>query len=263
MSPKAAIALTAGFGGISPNLLRIAIDLTGKKDIAYLDLGYVIGLLLFALMGAGVALIWGETDFKRAYYLGIGLPSLMQMALATATQGPMPPAAFPVQAVTVPAPPERSTSFSLFATPAFAETPPSREKTEALAQATPNSAPTGFQKDRQLTLVLEDVPKGSELWFTSADGQVVSRVVLGTSSKSDEGSRVDLKVPDFASSAFLRVDNSRSGFMPLNKQERSSSAFKVDVDHDRLGGFLKALGVQNANLLNFEIESLRGQVQPR
>jgi hypothetical protein len=267
MNAKSAIALTAGFGGISPNLLRIAIDLTEKKEVAYIGIGYVIGLLLFAIMGAGVAVIWGETDFKRAYYLGVGLPSLMQVAIATATQGQAPLPVSPVQAIEVEAPSERSASFSLFATPAFADSPlPPQERTELLAQAVVPGPPPGpattlntpfeFQKDRQLTLVLEDVPEGAELLFTSPKGQVVSRVILKESSRSDEGSRIDLRVPDVASSAFLRIEASKSRLMALKKQEGSTTSFKVDVDHSRLGGFLKALGVQNANLLEFEIEGL-------
>jgi len=273
MNAKAAIALTAGFGGISPNLLRIAIDLTEKKDVAYVGIGYLIGLLLFAIMGAGVGLIWGETDFKRAYYLGIGLPSLMQVALATATQSQTPPKSPPVQAVQVRALTERSPSFSLFATPAFADSLQPQERTETLAQAvlpgrapaqaTTLKTPIKFQKDRQLTLMLEDVPAGAELWFTSSDGHVVSQVILGESSKSDEGSRVDLKVPDFAASAFLKIETSKSNFMPLKSQEGSTTAFRVDVDHSRLGGFLKALGVQNAKVLEFEIKSIRGPSRPQ
>jgi hypothetical protein len=270
---KVAIALTAGFGGISPNLLQIAIDLTGKKEVGYVNMGYFIGLLLLAIMGAGIALIWGEKDLKRAYYLGLGLPSLIQVALANATQKQVPPTTPTAQAVQVGVS-ENSSSFSLFATPAFAESPQSweRERTEILAQAvlpgrapvqaTTLNTPVKFQKDRQLALVLEDVPEGAELWFTSPDGQVVSRVILGESSKSDKGSRVDLKVPDFASSAFLRIENSKSGFMPLKTQEGSTTAFRVDVDHSRLGGFLKALGVQNASVLNFEIKSLRELSRP-
>lgn len=271
---KVASALTAGFGGISPNLLQIAIDLTGKKEVGYVNTGYLIGLLLLAVLGAGVALIWGEKDLKRAYYLGLGLPSLIQVAIASATQKPVPPPApTTAQTVQVGALPENFASFSLFATPAFAESPQPRERTEVLAQAalpgrapaqaTKLNNPVEFQKERQLTLVLEDVPEGAELWFTSPDGQEVSRVILGESSKSDEGSRVDLKVPDFASSAFLRIESSKSGFMQLNRQEGSTTAFKVDVDHNRLGGFLKALGVQNASVLNFEIKSLREPSKPK
>lgn len=270
MNAKAAIALTAGFGGVSPNLLRIAIDLTGRKEDVYVDTGYLIGLVLFAIMGGGVALVWGETDLKRAYYLGLGLPSLMQMAFATATQRQVAPTAIPAQAVQVGAPPENFSSFSLLAAPAFAE---SSQTTEIPArrtwpprtptQATTLNTPIEFQKDRQLTLVLEDVPQGAELWFTSSDGQVVSRVILGKSSRSDKGSRVDLKIPDFASSAFLRIENFDSSFMPLKRQEGGTTAFRVDVDHSGLGGFFRALGVQDAKRLNIEIESLRELPQPR
>lgn len=267
MNKKAAIALTAGFGGISPNVLKIALALTGKNKVdASVDLGYGIGLLLFAILGAGVALIWRETDFRRAFYLGLGLPSLMQVGLtgATAHQDQATTAA-PDRAVQVGAPPERTASFSLFATPAYAE-PLQRERTEVPiradvpgnvpTQATTLNTPVQFQKDRRLVLMLEDVPQGAELWFTSADGKVRSQVILDKSSRDDAGSRVDFKVPDFASAAFLRIGTSKSGALPFNGQQGSTTAFRVDVDHSRLGGFLTALGVQDADRFKFEVKKL-------
>jgi hypothetical protein len=42
---------------------------------------------VFRYFGAGVALIWRETDFRRAFYLGLGLPSLMQVGLTGAPDG--------------------------------------------------------------------------------------------------------------------------------------------------------------------------------
>jgi hypothetical protein len=223
-----------------------------------------MGLLLFAIMGAGIGLIWGEKDLKRVYYLGLGFPSLIQVALANATQKQAPPPVPTAQAVQVGMLPENYPSFSLFATPAFAESSPqAREKTEIPAQATTLNTPVEFQKGRRLTLMLEDVPAGAKLWFTSPDGKVVSQVILGKSSRSDEGSRVDLPVPDFASSAFLQIENSKSGLLPLKTQQGSATAFKIDVDHNRLGGFLKALGVQDASLFDFEIKSLREPAPPK
>jgi hypothetical protein len=257
MNAKAAIALTAGFGGVSPNLLRIAIALQRKEDPG-VDGSYLIGLLLFALLGAGVALIWGEKDFKRAYYLGLGLPSLMQVAVATATQNQTPPTITPDQTIHVgassAAPPP---SFSLFASAAYAQTSPPQEQPERPAHATSPDNAVNFQKDRQLTLVLEDVPEGAELLFTSSDHHVISRVNLEESSKSDKGSQVKLKVPDFASSAYLRIGSSLSEFMQLRQNDGSTTAFKVDVDHSRWGGFLKALGVQDASPLKFDIDKIQ------
>ncbi len=78
------ISLAAGFGGISPNIFFIgAICLAGPVDIpgSTRILTYMLGLLLFSGMGAGVAFIWGEKDLKRAFYLGLGLPAFMQLNL--------------------------------------------------------------------------------------------------------------------------------------------------------------------------------------
>jgi hypothetical protein len=40
--------------------------------------------LLFAVLGTGVAAIWQEMDLKKAFYLGIGLPSFIQLNINTA-----------------------------------------------------------------------------------------------------------------------------------------------------------------------------------
>ena len=79
MSNKSLVLLSASFGGISPNLFRLATTLT-QEGGELPGLTYLIGLAIFAGMGLMVALIWGETDVKKAFYLGIGLPAFIQMS---------------------------------------------------------------------------------------------------------------------------------------------------------------------------------------
>ncbi|NIV72361.1 MAG: hypothetical protein GWN16_09565, partial [Calditrichae bacterium] len=71
--------LSAAIGGISPNILRLAVSLM-QENAELPEASYLLGLAIFAVMGAVVALIWKETDLKRAFYLGIGLPAFIQMS---------------------------------------------------------------------------------------------------------------------------------------------------------------------------------------
>lgn len=48
----------------------------------------MMGVMLFAFMGAATALALGETDAKKALFLGLGLPAMFQSAaqdVSTAT----------------------------------------------------------------------------------------------------------------------------------------------------------------------------------
>ena len=78
MNPKFGIGLSAAFGGIAPNLFRVATELTGGKGLP--EWSYVIGVLMFASIGAATALAFGENDSKKAFFLGLGLPALFQSA---------------------------------------------------------------------------------------------------------------------------------------------------------------------------------------
>jgi hypothetical protein len=75
-----AVILVGAFGGMAPCLLRIGTKLMSgwAPDVTY-ALTYTVGLVIFGLIGAGVAAVWGETDLKKVAYLGIGLPSLLQL----------------------------------------------------------------------------------------------------------------------------------------------------------------------------------------
>ena len=79
------IALAAGIGGIAPNLVNLAQGFTG--DAPYLPgFIYYVGVAIFFGLGASVALIFAETDHRKAFILGISLPALIA---AVQTQQPL------------------------------------------------------------------------------------------------------------------------------------------------------------------------------
>ena len=78
MKKKIGIGLAAGFGGIAPNVFRVASELMGGRGAP--EASYVIGVLIFMGIGAATALAFGETDSKKAFFLGLGLPAMFQSA---------------------------------------------------------------------------------------------------------------------------------------------------------------------------------------
>ncbi len=75
---KITIGLCGGFGGVAPNLFRLASSLTRGDGMP--ELTYFMGMMLFASIGAGTALAFGETDTRKAMFLGLGLPAMFQSA---------------------------------------------------------------------------------------------------------------------------------------------------------------------------------------
>jgi len=72
------IIAAGALGGISPTLIRLAIDfVNGNSSISQLNASIILGIALFAFLGACVAGVWGETDLKKVFYVGLGLPSLV------------------------------------------------------------------------------------------------------------------------------------------------------------------------------------------
>ena len=89
--PAAIVA--AAVGGIAPNLMNLAILLTHDGELP--GYTYYLGSLIFLLMGGAVCLIWRETNLIRAFYLGLGLPSIIQIGMSDFSNRPVrefPPA---------------------------------------------------------------------------------------------------------------------------------------------------------------------------
>lgn len=85
--PWMLIGLAGGFGGTAPNIFRVGSQLTSGAPLP--EISYVIGVLVFFAMGAGVALSFQEVDAKKAFFLGLSLPAMFQSGVAdvsTATQ---------------------------------------------------------------------------------------------------------------------------------------------------------------------------------
>jgi hypothetical protein len=87
MSKKTQIVIAASLGGIAPNIIRTGIALTGN-NATLPEWTYVFGILIFAIMGGAIGWVCEEENLMKAFYLGIGLPSLIQLNFAHVTPPP-------------------------------------------------------------------------------------------------------------------------------------------------------------------------------
>ena len=258
------VAFAAGFGGMSPKLLQLAVDLTGNTIRIGDRFGFTLGVLLFGVLGAATAVFWGERRPQRAYVLGLGLPGLIVAASA-------PPRGTGTDALKSPPPIHEAGpaqvsqgAFPLFAAPAYAQTagePDRRDSDPAwsgreVVLTGPAAESTGtvrYARDRHLSLRLEDVPEGTELVFGSTTPGWEDRRPL---SFTDDGS-LKVPVPDDATYAVLRNGTSTSKPIPLTNKQGTTSSFKVDVDTPFWKSLLQALGARNAAVFEFEVKPLK------
>ena len=115
MINKAAI-LAGAVGGLAPNFLRLIVHYTSTSPEPIKIAPYCVALAGLAVLGGVVVWIFQETDLKRAFYVGIGLPSLLQVVNL---QSQLSPNSHDV----APPPPGTNASISLISS-AYAQTPP-------------------------------------------------------------------------------------------------------------------------------------------
>lgn len=79
-TPLAPAFLAGTFGGITPFVLRIALGLSNQDPnakAAVRDPWLIVGIIFLGLLGGGLAAVWKEPDVRKAFQLGLGLPSLL------------------------------------------------------------------------------------------------------------------------------------------------------------------------------------------
>lgn len=231
MQKKLPILLAAAFGGISPNLMRLALQLT-QKNAELPEATYLLGLVIFAIMGAVIALIWEETDFKKAFYLGIGLPAFIQMGAGEIQMSQQ------LQQSILP--PDQPAQSQLFNAP---------DNEELFHQA----------------LLLPQESSNRKLQITVNKIDVKCFVIFESESKRSEEaywSRALSKyqafdVPDFATRFYVRISKTVSEPVQLPKLAGSAPKYLVSISKARWSGFFEALGFSMSS--NYKIELIAQQ----
>jgi hypothetical protein len=72
----------AGFGGgLAPFAINLAQALVGNSQLTIKpSVGYIIGMLIFGIIGGVVAALFREVDLRKAFFLGISAPAMISLA---------------------------------------------------------------------------------------------------------------------------------------------------------------------------------------
>jgi len=197
---------SAAFGGVATTLFALGAELTRGQRLP--NASYALGLAIFATLGACVAFFFGETNCRKAFFLGLGLPSLIQVGAASATHSAGASAA------------------SLF----------------DLMPAARADGPAGGVTGRTLKIRLDarEVP-GYDVIFVAADCKREERL-------SVEGAPAEktVAVPAFSTRFAVQVGTARSASLPLSSDPGSTTIVKADIHSDGWSGLKRSLGVQQA-----------------
>jgi len=197
----------AAFGGVATSLFPLAVELTHGKGLP--NASFLVGLAILAAMGGLVALLFGETNYRKAFFLGLSLPSLIQVGADS------------VSNTADVAPGQTQVGFRLLPV--------------AYAQA-PEQPAAG----RTLKIVAAPGMPAYEVVFVSADGKQQEKVSLdaGTAEKV-------IRVPDYGSRFEVRVGGSRSESQPLGSA--GTTVANVSTQENTWSGLQRSLGVKHAD----------------
>lgn len=133
------VAIASGTGGIAPSLVHLAQGLI-KESVGLPGPLYFVGVGIFFILGSLVAFFFAETDAKKAFFLGIGLPALIATAQTTGTPKNIVSALIPTAyAQALPVPPTTTESLQF------------KPSTEC---------------------------KQCELWFADREGKIIAKEIL-------------------------------------------------------------------------------------
>ena len=225
MKEKFPILLAAAFGGISPNLLRLAVNLMNENP-ELPELTYLLGLAIFALMGAVVAWIWEETDFKKAFYLGIGLPAVIQMGAGEISKG------------------GTTAALDILAPNQYAAVP-----AEDIADYRITTA-AFFQdnEQRQLKLSLEKYWPRCTVVFSSSDSSLSREVIFPPRNMEQS-----LAVPDFAHEFYIEWRRNQSLKISI-PASGDNLHYHILTNKPMWSGLLVAIGLRSSDEVNIELQ---------
>ena len=225
-----AVICAAGFGGLLPTIAKMAAVYVADPGADWPKAGMYLGLALFFILGAGVALVMRESDFRKAVALGIAAPGIITNLAAGSDQARVAetaPAAEP--------PAELAADWGRVFGVASAN---AAEAPIRLAQAPPAAAPSTAQLNVLPTVQGVDgkfaVPPVT-FQFVTKDGVLLSEAAVNPRVQST------LSVPQGAYAV-----RASSGGKTENTRLPRSASYVADlhlaVEFDRGSDFLWALG---------------------
>ena len=220
MKQRFPILFAAAFGGISPNLLRLAVSLMGENP-RLPELTYLLGLSIFAIMGAVVAWIWEETDFKKAFYLGIGLPALIQMSAVEIRQNNPTGFLDQQQIITDHGSLAEATGTDYFI----------RSASNAYYQE---------PEEQKMELKMRRFWRRCSVVYTSGDSTAVETLLFQPGDKLSK----TLTIPDFATAFHIEFRQQTSESMVIPR-DAATARYEVWGENRLWSGFMVALGLKS------------------
>ena len=202
MSANFIIALAAGVGGVAPSLIHLAqgfIRPTPEVPGPF----YFVGVGIFFGLGALVAFVFAETNARKAFFLGIGLPALVATAQ---TQG----ATKSVIAAMIPS--------------AYAQV--IRPVVPKLRPLTPS-----------LTFKSSAECKGCELWFANSRGTIISKQILTSPSTAQK-----VLFPKDATSFGVADPKSNFKLLEVPRESTNPITVEFDRKYSPIKDFRRGLG---------------------
>lgn len=219
----------AAAGGASPVLLYLAVSMT-RPNAEWPTFTFIFGVALYAVLGGLVGWVSAEADLRKAFFLGIGLPALINTGVNGATE----------KAPTSNPPRVQARNWSLITSAHAAElvfirTNAPSSRTNGVASAAP------FTGTNWIVSILP-AKKLGDVWFSAKDaqGKVIQRWMI------DSGEKKTVEVPINTTQVAFSGDNFESktqAFLPMTRQ---TSVIELEAERDIWSGFKKALGVRNA-----------------
>ncbi|MEY2575021.1 MAG: hypothetical protein QOF80_508 [Verrucomicrobiota bacterium] len=217
MTNKTAILLGA-FGGVAPNLVRLLVNYSSPnpQPVTTHPVYYCLAMLGFAVVGGLITMAFRERNWKRALFIGVGLPAMFQVGALQSlpSSSPLPPSSAPPMAGT-------EMSFSLISS-AYAQPPPD----------SPASVPgrkikfTGDAKTPPYTVA-----------FYGPDNKLQS-----THEITNPASQT-VDVPATAAKFALQLGESTSPSYALAKTASATIKAEVKVTEKAASGFLQGVGL--------------------
>jgi hypothetical protein len=234
MINKAAI-FAGAVGGVAPNLVRLIVNYSSPtpQPITSQPVSYCMAMVGFAALGALVVWAFQETNLKQALFIGVGLPSLLQVATLQSSVGP--------EAKSPNAWPQRQTSLSLVSSAYAQELPPQSNG--------PSLVP-----GRKLTLIGDAQTPPYVVAFFDASGRLQS-----TQNITKPTIQI-IDVPEAASKFGVQVGNSYSDQVTLSTSPNAVISVDVTLTAKSSSGFLQGLGFVKAG--DYDIKLASREVQP-
>ncbi len=219
MTSKFLIAMAAGTGGIAPSSVHLAQGFI-KTNPDVPGLFYFLGVAIFFALGALVAFFFSETEAKKAFFLGIGLPALI------ATAQTQTPTKLALENII----PSAHAQASAPARPASADTPPKVQ----------------FKPPADC--------KQCEIWFADSDGAVVSKQILGAPSNRTKS----VAVPKGATQFGIADPKTNFKLVPIPAESNTPMTIEFDRKYSPLNDLRRGLGNYELKAYDPKIQLKKG-----